>query len=269
MTTVELAEATRSEVERLRTAMHDHGLTGEGVRAAMQEHGLTGEGIQAATERVAAAAESHGSDLRNRLAAAARDRARRAEERRASRRRLPRGLRATFRVMGAAWAALMLATLTMAFLSRASTRRAPAADPDSNEIRIRTDLGPMAFTSRAAAFKRGDIDCWYGGGFVDLRDATLDPAGALLRVRAVFGGGQIIVPDGWRVVSHVRGIGGLTDLRPAVERGVEAPVLTIEGIVVFGGFSIESTIAEKTRTGLEKAVAEMHAADREAEPVAV
>lgn len=253
MTTVELAEATRTEVERLKSAMHDHG--------------LTAEQIQAATGRVAAAAESHGSDLRTRLAAAARERAQRAEERRATRRRLPRGVRATVRILGTAWAALMLSTLMMAFLSRSSTRREPAVEPDANEVRIRIDLGPMAFTSRAAAFKLGVIDCWYGGGFVDLRQATLDPAGALLRVRAVFGGGQIVVPDGWRVIARVRGIGGLADLRPAIDRGVDAPVLTIEGLALFGGFSVESTIPEKTQTDLEEAVRKM-AGRRETEAVA-
>ena len=163
----------------------------------------------------------------------------------------------------------MLSTLTVALLSRSSTRRLPAVDPEANEIRIRTDLGPLAFTSRASAFRGGVIDCWYGGGFVDLREATLDPAGAVLRVRAVFGGGQIIVPEGWRVALRVRGIGGMTDLRPAAERAEDAPLLTVEGIALFGGFSVESTLSPKTRADLEKAVREMRAAEPELEVLAV
>jgi hypothetical protein len=239
MTTVEIGEATRSEVERLKTAMHDHG--------------LTAEQFQAATGRVVTAA---------------RERARRADAEPRSARRLPRGVGPTIRVLGTAWAALMLSTLTMALVSRSSVRRLPAVEPEANEIRIRIDLGPMAFTSRATAFRLAVIDCWYGGGFVDLREATLDPAGALLRVRAVFGGGQIVVPDGWRVVARVRGIGGVKDLRPAIERSVDAPVLTIEGTALFGGFSIESTISEKTQADLEKAVREMSGVQRQTEAVA-
>lgn len=260
MTTVEIAAATRSEVERLKGVMHDHGLNAEQIRTAMHDHGLTGEQIQAATERVAAAAGSHGGELRDRLATAARQQGRRGTAGPRAARRLPRGVGATIRILGTAWAGLMLSTLVMAFLSRSSTRRQPAPDPEANEIRIRTDLGPMAFTSRASAFKLGVIDCWYAGGFVDLRQATLDPAGALLRVRAIFGGGQIVVPDNWRVVTRVRGIGGMSDLRPAADRGVDAPILTVEGIAVFGGFSVESRISEKAHAGLEQAVAEMHAA---------
>jgi len=34
------------------------------------------------------------------------------------------------------------------------------------------------------------------GGTLDLRDATLDPAGATLRASALFGGGNLIVPEG-------------------------------------------------------------------------
>ncbi len=48
---------------------------------------------------------------------------------------------------------------------------------------------------------------------LDLRDATLAPEGATLRVRAIFAGAQIIVPADWKVVSRVGGMGGLTDMR--------------------------------------------------------
>ena len=261
MTTVEPTGTTRSEIERLRAALQDHGLTADQVRSAMRDHGLTADQVRAALrdhgvsaealgERVASAAESRGSALRERLVATAHERAER-------RRRLPRGLSIGLRTLGLAWVALMVSTLAMAIASRASTKRVTAIDPEADEIRLRADLGPLAFTSRAKAFKGGTIDCWYGGGFVDLREATLDPAGARLRVRAVFGGGQLIVPDGWRIVRLVRGIGGLTDLRPATERGLDAPVLTIEGLALFGGFSVESTIAAKTRAEIEKAVGQM------------
>jgi hypothetical protein len=187
-----------------------------------------------------------------------RDRARAAALARAdhgSRRRL-RGLRVALRSLGMVWTALMLSTLTVALLSRAKTREESAAlEPDADEIRLRTALGPMAFTSRARALRGGVVDCWYGGGFVDLREATLDPAGAVLRVRAVFGAGQIVVPDTWRVIARVRGIGGLNDGRPRTELPEDAPQLTIVGVALFGGFAVQSELPEAEMTQLRDAVA--------------
>ena len=61
-------------------------------------------------------------------------------------------------------------------------------------------------------------------------------------MRAVFGGGQILVPAGWRVVTSVRGLGGISDSRPPQGRAEDAPELTIEGMVVAGGFAVMSEI---------------------------
>ena len=128
-------------------------------------------------------------------------------------------------------------------------------DEDADEVHVVSIFGPMAFHSRAAAFRGGTVDCWYGGGVVDLRDATLDPAGATLTVRAIFGGGQILVPDGWRVESSVSGIGALRDMRVASARADDAPRLTIDGIVVFGGFGVTADMPQDAIDQLTSAVA--------------
>jgi len=121
-------------------------------------------------------------------------------------------------------------------------------DPAADEIVAVAIFGPLAFRSRAGAFRGGTLDCWYGGGALDLREATLDPAGAHLRVRAVFGGGQILVPETWRVTTTARGLGGMTDGRPTADRPIDAPELTIDGTLLFGGFAILSEMpAEETR----------------------
>ena len=68
--------------------------------------------------------------------------------------------------------------------------------------------------SRATSFRGGSLLCWFGGGTVDLRGATLDPAGARLTIRAIFGGGLLVVPDDWQVDLKVIGImGGVGDTR--------------------------------------------------------
>ena len=60
----------------------------------------------------------------------------------------------------------------------------------------------------------------------------------------MFGGGQILVPPTWRVITHATGIGGMQDSRPAIGQVEGAPTLTIDGVVVFGGFQVLSELDE-------------------------
>jgi len=117
-------------------------------------------------------------------------------------------------------------------------------DPGADEVTLAAIFEPLQFRSTAQHFRGGTVECWFGGGILDLREATLDPAGATLRVRAVFGGGQIVVPDDWQVETRVVGFGGITDTRPRIDRSPTAPRLVIEGVVLFGGFGISSMVPE-------------------------
>jgi hypothetical protein len=120
----------------------------------------------------------------------------------------------------------------------------PDSDDSADEIVATAIFGPLAYRSTAAQLRGGALECWYGGGELDLRDATLDPAGATLRVRAIFGGGQILVPGAWRVVVDVRGLGGVQDARDGNDIAADAPTLTIEGLVIAGGFAVMTESAQ-------------------------
>jgi hypothetical protein len=160
------------------------------------------------------------------------------------------------RLIALLWSGLLLALILGMFAALAAKRRiVPEEAPDADEVRLAAIFGPINFQSKATSFRGGTLDCWYGGGVVDLRDAVLDAAGAHLRVRAVFGGGQIVVPETWRVNSTVVGIGGLGDARPRIERASDAPHLTIEGQAMFGGFAVMSEISEAEARQLNEAVA--------------
>ena len=135
-------------------------------------------------------------------------------------------------------------------------------DPEANDVRLAAVFEPVAFRSRATNFRGGTVDCWFGGGMIDLREATLDPAGAHLQVKAIFGGGQILVPATWRVTTRVMGLGGIGDSRPATDLPEDAPHLTIEGTAAFGGFGIASEMPESAERGIEQAI-EAVAAKRE------
>ena len=118
----------------------------------------------------------------------------------------------------------------------------PTTDPSADEIVAVAIFGPLEFHSTSKNFRGGRLECWYGGGVLDLRDATLAPEGATLQVRAVFGGGQIVVPSDWKVVSTVQGMGGLQDIRDAKGYAADAPELVIEGVLIAGGFAVSSEI---------------------------
>jgi hypothetical protein len=153
------------------------------------------------------------------------------------------------------WTGLVLAMILGAIGALAARRRVvPAPDPAADDIELLAAFEPMHFQSRAAAFQGGTIECWYGGGVIDLREAVLDPAGARLVVKAVFGGGQIIVPESWNVTSSVKGIGGVGDTRSRVERPADAPQLMIEGYVVFGGYAVMSEVPEDELRGLDEQI---------------
>jgi hypothetical protein len=126
---------------------------------------------------------------------------------------------------------------------------------DADEVALAAIFEPLMFHSTSSAFRGGTLECWYGGGVVDLRDATLDAAGARLSVRAIFGGGQILVPDEWRVESTVSGIGAMRDVRPARERPVTAPLLAVDGLVVMGGIGVSTDWPEEALRQMNEGIA--------------
>ena len=132
----------------------------------------------------------------------------------------------------------ILAAMGLAFVKR---RDAVPQAPDADEVDLVATFGPLEYRSTATAFRGGRVETWFGGGVVDLRQATLDPAGATIEVNALFGGGNLVVPDDWTVETSVAGIGGAGDGRPARERSPEAPTLRVEGVAIFGGWGISST----------------------------
>src|SRR3989304_3585598 len=99
------------------------------------------------------------------------------------------------RLIALLWLSMIVSAIVGTIAARAAKRRiVPVDAPDPDQIRLAAIFGPISFRSTATAFRGGTIDCWYGGGVIDLRGTTLDPSGAHLQVKAVFGGGQILVP---------------------------------------------------------------------------
>lgn len=134
-------------------------------------------------------------------------------------------------------------------------------ESDADEIDLVATFGPLEFTSTARAFRGGDVTTWFGGGSVDLTGARLAPEGATIRVNALFGGGNLVVPDSWRVETRVVGIGGVGVVPGSASPASDAPVLRVEGTAIFGGWGITPAPAESASDAAGYADAERAAAE--------
>ena len=91
------------------------------------------------------------------------------------------------------------------------------------------------------AWKGGELGVTAGGVELDLRNARLDPEGALLDVRVVMGGIDMRVPDTWQIVCEVTPLlGGADDITRAPQGVSGAPRLRIVGTVTLGGLTIRN-----------------------------
>jgi hypothetical protein len=128
------------------------------------------------------------------------------------------------------WSGMTAAAL---FAKRALPSR---GDEESDELGLVAIFDGIQLKSRSKAFTGGSMLAWWGGIAVDLREAELAPD-ARLYVRTLFGGIAIRTPPTWRVESKVTALFGGTEARTFAEHA-DAPVLTVEGMALFGGVAI-------------------------------
>jgi predicted membrane protein len=131
----------------------------------------------------------------------------------------------------------------LAYMAKARRQREGALpfDEDADELDLAVIFDPLQARSQATAFRGGEVLAWYGGGTLDLRDATLDPAGATLRIRAIFGGLEIIVPETWPVEVHSSSVfGGVGNATDPATTDPSSPTLILDILSVFGGTAILS-----------------------------
>lgn len=145
--------------------------------------------------------------------------------------------------------------MVVGMVSALSVKRriVPTTDEAAEEVELAAIFGPLNFHSTSSAFRGGLLEAWYGGGVLDLRDATLAPEGATLRVRAIFAGAQVVVPVDWKIVSRISGMGGVSDMRENKGDAIDAPELVIEGTVFAGGIAVVSALDENVAEWTDKA----------------
>ncbi|MEV0626499.1 DUF1707 domain-containing protein [Nonomuraea wenchangensis] len=75
----------------------------------------------------------------------------------------------------------------------------------------------------------------FGGMRFDLTNAEFEAREVEFRITAIFGGAEIIVPEGMEVRSEGIGIFGGFDVRGSEDVDPSAPVLVVKGLALFGG----------------------------------
>jgi Cell wall-active antibiotics response LiaF, C-terminal len=125
-------------------------------------------------------------------------------------------------------------------VGRIVSQRLSYGGPDADEFSIATICGGVDRTSTAPSLRRGEVLAYMGGVDLDLTEATLDPDGAALELRACMGGVNVTVPDTWRVtVEAEQTAGGVeTQLAPVDELPDDAPSLGISARVLMGGVMV-------------------------------
>lgn len=108
--------------------------------------------------------------------------------------------------------------------------------------------GELAFLSSLRnviddpAYTGGACISVMGGQRLDLRQATLFEGGALIQVFVMWGGVDIVVPEGWSVSTQVfTALGGCDDKsKSAHALPAGMPQLVVRGVVLMGGLEIHN-----------------------------
>ena len=92
-------------------------------------------------------------------------------------------------------------------------------------------------------FRGGRLTAIFGGFKLDLSRAEMQANEATIEANAVFGGGEILVPETWHVILHGSGIFGGYDNKTRYfqpDSSQPSKTLTVKGSAVFGGIVIKN-----------------------------
>ncbi len=123
---------------------------------------------------------------------------------------------------------------------------APPAAPDPAEpppvAQSPTMVAIFGGTERKGRWLVGthtSVTCVFGGAELDFRRAVLTAHEVTVQVVAVFGGVELTVPPGVRVVSSVAAVFGGVDSVDDEGCAPDAPVIRLTGMALFGGVSVK------------------------------
>ena len=116
-------------------------------------------------------------------------------------------------------------------------------DPDSGTLNLKYIFSGTDRKIRARNFKGGQISAVFGGFKLDLTHAEIEGDRAVLEAHAVFGGGEIIVPERWIVAVEGAGVfGGFEDKTRHYQTDPAQPAKTfvVKGSATFGAVVVRN-----------------------------
>ncbi|REK11001.1 MAG: hypothetical protein DWQ40_12535 [Actinobacteria bacterium] len=119
------------------------------------------------------------------------------------------------------------------------------AEEKTQEIDMVAIFGGEDLRSSASPFYGGKILTMFGGTRLDLRDATPAPTGIYFDVAIVFGGLDLIVPEGWRVEFTGKVFAGGFDDLTATDADPDATVVHIGGFLAMAGARVANRSVEE------------------------
>lgn len=105
-------------------------------------------------------------------------------------------------------------------------------------VNIDTSFSGVQIQNDSRTFKGGRIDSTFGGVELDLRQAAIDGAEAVIDVSATFSGVSIKVPREWQIVIHLKTTMGAVEDK-TVPPMTPGPRLVLRGETIFGGVEIK------------------------------
>lgn len=136
------------------------------------------------------------------------------------------------------WPLFIVLFGVLILLGRERRRRLGTSSSGADEVTMISIFGGSDQRVTSKAFTGGEAVSIFGGGEIDLREASVENPPAVIESVAIFGGPEIRVPEDWNVKLDVLTLfGGAEDSRPRTEVSDE-PDLVITGVTIFGGVEV-------------------------------
>jgi predicted membrane protein len=121
-------------------------------------------------------------------------------------------------------------------VGRLLEKKMTVGDEVSDDFQVAAICNGKEFHSRAQHLKSGSVVAGMGGVDLDLRDASLDPAGATLELNTLMGGIELTVPEGWAVDIDAETMAGEfeANVTPIEDLPDNAPRLHIHAVTRMG-----------------------------------
>lgn len=136
-------------------------------------------------------------------------------------------------------------TLRLAGLLLAS--RLDEGTPSSSRLRRVKTLGQVSLVADSQELDQLELDLAMAGAELDLSGARPAPGGVDVTLRCAMAGGEIVVPEHWRVAWDSKGVGGVAAQDPRLRSNGLDPVtadLRVHLRALFGGVNLRVRRAE-------------------------